>query len=125
MSYGPDRLYQDLQTLGFKVEKVTPAAGGTFAVLPDYLVEVGKFAGRIIDLGIPATADFPRSVAAAIHVRGAPQLFDYADCVPNVRNIQPSPLGEDWRYWSKNFNWTSERSARRLVSQINSIFLHA
>jgi hypothetical protein len=122
--YGPDRLLADLRDLGFQPERVVVNPGGTFAVLRDYLIEAGQFQGRIIDLGLHCTADFPRSVHSSIHVRAQPQLYE-SENVPGVRNIQASPLGAEWRYWSKNFNWTSERSARRLISQINRIFLDA
>jgi hypothetical protein len=80
---------------------------------------------RKIDLGIQAPPDFPRTVASAIHVRAQPQLFDAADSIPNVRNITTSVLGPEWRYWSHNFGWSEERSARRLISQVNRIFANA
>lgn len=125
MKYGSDRLIEDLQNLGFTVEKVTAKGGEAFAVISDYEIKLGKFASRIIGLGIQSTADFPRTVASAIHVRADPQLYETTDTVPNVRNVTTSVLGPDWRYWSKNFGWTEERSARRLVSQINTIFENA
>jgi hypothetical protein len=39
-------------------------------------------------------------------------------------NIIASPLGPEWRYWSHNFNWGGERerSAARLLFQVNAIF---
>jgi len=122
MSYGPDRLISDLQELGFKVEKIKANDGTIFAVLPSFEVPAGRFVGRIVDLGLPGTADFPRSVASAIHIKATPQLYENHDSIPNVRNIQNSALGEGWKYWSKNFGWTTERSVRRLISQINKIF---
>jgi len=123
--YGPERLIADLRALGFDVERVTASDGTIFAVIRNFKVPLGRFADRIIDLGIQATADFPRSVASAVHVRATPQLLDVQDTVPNVRNITASALGAEWRYWSKNFGWTGERTARRLMSQINGIFEHA
>lgn len=48
-----------------------------------------------------------------------------SDSVSNVRNVIASSLGAEWRYWSKNFEWTCEKSTRRLLSQVNEIFLHA
>lgn len=125
MNYGPDRFIDDLQSLGFKVERVSLNDGSIFAVLPTFFIEAGKFEARIIELGLQATADFPRSVASAIHVKANPQLYETTDTVPDVRNITASALGSEWRYWSRNFKWTQERSARRLISQINEIFLHA
>ncbi len=123
--YGPARLIEELRALGYEVREVTASSGEKFAVVTPFMVPGGRFADRAIDLGIQGTADFPRTVASAIHVRAVPQLYDTGDSLPNVRNIQPSVLGPDWRYWSHNFGWQGERSARRLMSQINGIFLNA
>jgi hypothetical protein len=123
--YGPDRLLEDLRTLGYPAEEALAQDGTRFAIICGFVVPCGRFADRIIDLGTQPTADFPRSVSAAIHVRAAPQLFECADSVPNVRNITASTLGAEWRYWSHNFGWQDEKSARRLMSQINGIFANA
>ena len=122
--YGPERLLADLLALGYRVELVT-AGGHVFAVIREYEVGLGRFVGRRIDLGLQATPDFPNTVASAIHVRSAPHLYDLTDSLPNVRNIQHSALGSEWRYWSHNFGWGSERTARRLMSQVNKIFQDA
>jgi hypothetical protein len=124
MSFGPDRFIEDLQALGLKVEKVEVQPGVIFAVSPEFLIEAGKFEGRVIGLGLQCTADFPRSVHSSIHVKATPQLYETQN-IPNVRNIQASPLGPEWRYWSENFNWTSDRNARQLISKINRAFLDA
>ncbi len=125
MNLGPDRLIDDLRNLGYEVEKVTVNGGLVFAVLPAYEIVAGKFAGRTINLGIQCTPNFPMSVHAAIHIKAEPQLYEPKDNIPNVRNITASALGPPWRYWSKNFCWNGEKTARRLVSQINSIFENA
>jgi hypothetical protein len=125
MNLGPDRLIADLQNLGFEVNKVAIGPGVFFAVIPAYEIVAGKFIGRIIDLGIQCTANFPMSVHAAIHIKANPQLYEPAQNIPTVRNVTASALGPEWRYWSKNFCWNGEKSARRLVSQINSIFENA
>lgn len=123
--YGPERLIADLRALGYEVEPVTAPDGTPFAMIPGFTVPCGRFVGRTIDLALQATPDFPRSVASAIHVRAEPQLFDYGDTQPGVRNITKSALGPEWRYWSHNFGWQGEKSARRLMSQINTVFANA
>ncbi len=120
--YGPERLRADLVALGFKTELVTGNDQNTYAVMREFEITMGKFEGRIIDLAVFATADYPKSVASAIHVRAQPQLFEKTDSMPNVRNITDSGLGHEWRYWSKNFGWNGERTTRCLISQINKIF---
>jgi len=123
--YGPDRLKGDLESLGYKVINETGSDGQIYTIILSYLIEVGRFMGRVIDLGLMAVPNYPQGVASAIHVRANPQLFDTSDSVSGVRNIQPSNLGRDWRYWSINFNWEGERTTRRLMSQVNTVFNHA
>ncbi len=124
--YGPERLITELCELGHAAELMA-VNGNSFAVIRDFEVPLGRFAGRTIDLGIPTTPDFPRSVGASIHVRCTPQLFEKTDTVPNVRNITDSGLGPEWRYWSHNFGWQGEmeRSAARLMAKINGVFERA
>ncbi len=122
--YGAERLLADLEQLGFKAEIIDGGDGNKYVVIRQYKVELGRFAGRVIDLGIMATPDFPRSVASAIHVKADPQLLEKEN-VANVRNVTDSGLGTEWRYWGKNFNWNDERTTRRLISQINTIFKDA
>ena len=125
--FGLDRMISDLHVLGFdRVERMTVNGGTKFAVIRDYMVPVGRFAGSVIDLAIPAPADYPKTFGSSIHVRANPQLLECGS-VANVRNITASKLGEEWRYWSKNFNGsrgTGERDTRRLLSQINEVFLN-
>lgn len=120
--YGPTKLRLDLEAMGFNVEMVTGGDQNTYAIMCKYEVQIGRFAGRIIDLAIMATSDYPRSIPSALHVRAHPQLFEKSDTVANVRNITDSALGTEWRYWSKNFGWDGERTTRRLISQINKVF---
>lgn len=122
--YGPDRLLRDLGEMGYEAERVATADGNVYVVIRGFEVPIGRFAGRMIDLGLLATPDYPRTVGSSIHVRAAPQLFDYGS-VPGVRNVIESGLGSEWRYWSHNFGWTGERSTRRLISQVNTIFANA
>lgn len=125
MKFGGERLKEDLDLLGYPAERVEDRDGNQFVVIPNYLIELGRFAGRTIDLALPAPSNYPQGVASAIHVKSSPHLLDMGDSVANVRNIVASSLGAEWRYWSKNFEWTCEKSTRRLLSQVNEIFLHA
>jgi hypothetical protein len=125
MKYGPDRLLEGLQCLGFAVEKVVLQGGVIFVIIPAYEILAGKFGGRTIGLGLQSTPNFPITVHSAIHVKAEPQLYEPKDTIPQLRNITASALGPEWRYWSKNFCWDREKSARRLMSQINTIFENA
>lgn len=123
--YGPERLLRDLEEMGYRVERLAGVDGNVYAVIRDFVVPVGRFADRVIDLGLLAPADYPRNVGSSLHVRATPQLLE-CEYVDGVRNIIPSGLGQEWRYWSHNFGWgIGERSTRRFLSQINSIFANA
>lgn len=125
MIFGPDRLHADLTALGFAAERVAAPDGTPFVVIPDFQVPIGRFAGRVIDLGLQATPDFPLTVASAIHVRSDPHLFDVSDTIKGKRNITNSSLGPEWRYWSHNLGWADPKTARRLISKVNKVFSDA
>lgn len=126
-AYGVDRFIEELTKLGYTVEKAAVNGAIVFAVLRSYEILVGKFQGRIIDLGLQAAPDYPNSVHSAIHVKATPQLYEPAENIQNVRNVQASQLGPEWRYWSKNFLWNAEKekTARRLMAKVTTIFEHA
>ena len=125
MMYGLPRLLEELRDIAVGAQELTAADGTKFAMISPFIVPAGRFADRVIDLAVQATPDYPISVASAIHVRATPQLYSIGDSLPEVRNITNSALGPDWAYWSHNFGWASERTARRLISQINGIFYRA
>ena len=125
MIFGLDRLHADLTAIGFPAKRVTASDGTPFLVIPSFEVPVGRFVGRIIDIGLQATPDFPLTVAPAIHVRSDPHLFDISDTVAGKRNITNSALGPEWRYWSHNLGWSNPKTARRLISKVNKVFSDA
>ena len=122
MIFGPDRLQADLAVIGFRAQRVSAYDRTPFVVIPKFKVPCGRFVGRVIDLGLQATADFPLTIASAIHVRSDPHLLDIADTDSGRRNIIESALGPDWRYWSHNLGWSDPRTARRLISKVNKVF---
>jgi len=125
MGYGVDRMVADLRALGFERAEATAAADGSpFALLKEYTVPLGRFAGRTIDLALPAPTNYPQGVGSAVHVKASPQLLPDG-AVAGRQNVIASPLGLEWRYWSHNFGWAGERSTRELMTQVNRILLDA
>ena len=122
MIFGPDRIRADLTAIGFPAEPASAHDGTPFVVIPGFEVPCGRFVGRVIDLGLQATADYPLTIAAAIHVRSDPHLLDISDTVPGRRNIIESALGPEWRYWSHNLGWSEPKTGRRLISKVNKVF---
>jgi|GEM_PF-972536 len=120
--YGIERFLQDLTELGYTHEKMVGSDNLNYAVIRNFEVPVGRFQGRIIDLGIPIPNDYPRLVGTSIHIKSSPQLLEYTDTVPNVRNIIISQLGQEWRYWSFRLEAFPENTAQNLIFQIHGIF---
>lgn len=120
--YGIDRFLQDLSELEYAPEKVVTANNANYAVIRDFEVPVGRFQGRIIDLGIPVPNDYPRLVGTSLQIKSNPHLLEYSDSIPNVRNVIESPLGQEWRYWSFRFEACSENTIQNLIYQIHGIF---
>lgn len=119
--YGIDRFLQDLSELGYVPEKVV-TANTNFAVIRDFEVPVGRFQGRIIDLGIPVPNDYPRLLGCSLQIKSTPHLLEYSDSISNIRNIIVSPLGQEWRYWSFRFEASPENTMQNLIYQIHGIF---
>jgi hypothetical protein len=126
-NFGAARMIEEFTKLGYSVKTVTGTDGNAYLVFPTFEIVAGKFAGQVIGLGIQVAADFPNSVHSAIHIKAEPQLYEPAQNIQNVRNVQASGIGQEWRYWSKNFNWNteSEKTARRLMTKITTAFEHA
>ena len=123
--YGLQKLLEELHDLGVAPSSIAAPDGTQFALISSFTVPGGCFADRVVDLAIQATLDYPMSVASAIHIRAVPQLYNVGESLPGIRNITNSVLGPEWAYWSHNFGWGPERTARRLLSQINGIFFRA
>lgn len=110
-------LAEQLRGLGFDVD--LNFVQHQVVVINDYDIKVGRHAGKRIRVGIPAN-DFPFSAPAGLHI--SPQL------APNgSNNINPSPLGAEWQYWSRRLqDWKeSDRTARHVISYINKVLLNA
>ena len=120
--YGKERLFTDLQQMGYNVEKVNDAKGIDYVIIRDYFITIGKFLGKVIDLAIPVPKDYPRVSGSSIHLKSNPHLLDKTDTIKGKRNIIDSPLGDDWRYWSFRFQVSPENPSQDLLSQINGIF---
>lgn len=119
---GKERLFNDLKNLGYQVEFLIDNKGTNYVVIREFLIPMGQFEGRIIDLAIPVPNDYPRVAGPCIHIRAMPQLLDNKDTIKGKRNIINSPLGSEWKYWSFRFNVSQENATKDLMVQINGIF---
>src|ERR1700676_2048575 len=109
-------LAKEFESLGYHVDRSYSTQG--IVVLKAYRIAVGSHAGKMIDVGVPAQ-DFPFTPPAGIHV--SPNLV-----ANGTNNIGPSPLGGSWQYWSRRLtDWTTNRSAKHIVSYINKVLADA
>ena len=125
MIYGSERFLKDFKEIGYTAELAKGVDGKDYAIFKEFEIEIGKFSGKVIDLGLIIPPDYPRRVHNSIHVKAIPQLFEKTDTIPGVRNIIDSGLGLEWRYWSHRFNSIPEDTAMHLMSQINGVFKRA
>jgi E2/UBC family protein E len=119
MKTGIERLCEDLQEMGFTVEKVKDTNRQDYAVIKSFDIPAGTLVNKIVNLAIPALPDYPRSFPASIHVDQ--ELFPRGQ-VPGKRNIINSSLGAQWHYWSYRFVARSANPTSELITQINEIF---
>ena len=123
--FGGERLMKELSDDGYNVSLV--GSPQNFVVIKEYEIESGKFQGRVVNLAFSTTPNYPQSIHPSIHVESNPLLFDSKDNQAQVRNIQPSLLGGNWRYWSINANWSThnKQDASRLLSIVAGVFDNA
>ena len=90
----------------------------------DYVVPVGRFAGRNIRLGFVVSDDFPLSPPGGPHLQ--PQLLPIhpANDAGPLGGIHASPFGSDWQYWSRPHpNWrATKRTVRDYLAHIRHLF---
>lgn len=122
MNFGIDRLINDLKNLGFDdISSIQDNANSKYALLSNYEIPAGTFAGKVIDLAIPAPEQYPQIFGASIHLRSEPHLVDFGS-VPNLRNVIVSSLGTPWQYWSYSFKINPINPTSELITQVNEIF---
>ncbi|MBE7172346.1 MAG: hypothetical protein INR73_17295 [Williamsia sp.] len=122
MKIGIERLLHDLSGMGYgDVERCDDHTGVSYAVMKGFEIPAGTFAGRIIDLAVPAPPNFPQGVTSSIHIKASPILVTQG-MVTGIRNVLPSNLGIEWQYWSYNFVLPPGNPTAELITKINEIF---
>ncbi len=119
---GPTAFSESLRALGYEPATLTSPDH----ILFNYLVEVGRFAGRIVRLGFIVPPDFPNIPPGGPHV--SPQLWPIhtQNDVPHpAGGVHPSPrfqqdAGGEWQYWSRPFvDWgKSKRTVAAYMAHI-------
>lgn len=116
---GRDDFIGQLRSLGYDSEE----RENNFVVFR-FQVQVGRFAGCDIKIGLQINGDIALNPPPGPHV--SPPLLpnnSSSNAHPGG-GVHPSPLGSDWQYWSRPFSdWTkSDRSARAYMAHITALF---
>ncbi len=106
------RLAEDFRAIGLAVD-----TGPQGFVRIHHRVPTGRYVGQTIEIALIDT-DYPRTPPAGVHLR-APWGADRA-------NVSSSPLGGDWRYWSRRLTrWAGKRAPHAVIAYINKVLADA
>lgn len=86
---------------------------GGLVKLPGFQVHLGRHKGETVDLAVVGL-DFPMTPPAGLHV--------HADWGSDRPNVSVSPLGQDWRYFSrKHSDWKGRNPIHLLIAYVNRV----
>jgi hypothetical protein len=120
---GRQEFIAELEALGHKVERDSDHED---RIKFPYEIPVGKFAGRMITLGLVVQGDFPMNPpASGPHL--TPELLPiHTQSTPHpVGGVHRSEqFGDGWQYWSRPCeNWAkTDRTAKAYMAFIRRLF---
>ena len=96
--------------------------------MPAYLVEVGKYEGLEVDIGIVVPADFPLTPPSGPHIHKLIHQNRPDGTHPtghiHSSNRHSKHFGSDWQYWSRPHpNWSSgAKNALRYMEHVRALW---
>ena len=99
----PDIFEEYLEQKNFSFYSSSAESDKVIFCVDSYRIRSGRHAGRTVGVGLPIPADFPETAPYGVHVRKDHGLGE------SIPNENPSPLGPDWSFWSRQANWEAER----------------
>lgn len=111
-----DELIKAFQAQGYEVALSHRTVN--ILIIRGFRIQAGRDAGKIVDVGFPI-GDYPNTPPSAVY-------FTPALDPPKQGGVQATcPLGPEWTYWSRRVNnWTDDRSAKHLITWLNSVFYY-
>ena len=87
-----------------------------------YIVQIGKNTGKTLNLAFQVSDDFPMNCPPGPHFKS----LGIAGWVEPPNNIHASPLGAEWRYWSRPFHdWNrTHRNAKVYLAHIKNLLMN-
>jgi len=103
-----------LEALGYSTQELLNGMIGF-----NFTIPMGKNSGKNVELALQVPNDFPMNCPPGPHFKS--QGLDGWVEPPN--NIHESPLGSDWRYWSRPFpDWNrTQRSAKSYLAHLKNL----
>jgi len=88
-----------------------------FTTVVGHLVALGRRAGDVVDVAL-ADSDYPLTPPAGVHIR--------ATWGADRPNVSASPLGVEWRYWSRRLtDWRGNSSPHAIIAYVNKVLADA
>lgn len=116
---------RQLEELGHR-----PTVYATDNVVIPYTVEVGRFAGKALRLGLQVADDFPLTAPGGVHISPALLEMHPSNDLPHpAGGVHESPFtstvgGEKWQYWSRPFRgWgQTDKTVRIYLAFVRLLF---
>jgi len=105
-----------LCALDLTVEGIVDANSTPYIVIRDYKITAGPLAGTTCDVAIQRTTAIPYQPPPAIQTKPPLVPMDV-----QRYNVQVSPLGDDWQYWSRTVA-PERQTPAGMLSHIATIF---
>ena len=110
----PDIFEEYLEQKNFSFYSSTVEAGKVIFCMDSYRIQSGRRAGGTVGVGLPIPVDFPDTAPYGVHVK---KDHGFKGSIPNEN---PSPLGSDWSFWSRQANWEAgRRTAQYYMDQVD------
>ncbi|MEQ8360379.1 MAG: hypothetical protein RH860_12885 [Cytophagales bacterium] len=113
---GREEFKKQLAALGFQIQETAHNNGLYF----EYVVEVGRNAGRKVYLGFENLNDFPMNAPHGPHFKS----IDSGWINPNT-GIHKSKFGTNWIHWSRPFKeWNkTNKTVKEYMSHIKNVLI--
>jgi hypothetical protein len=115
--------YQDfvdgLRELGYAVQQPGPNR-----VTFPFKIEVGKFAGTVVEIGYDVPGDFNLQAPGGPHLKPHLLPITGGGGAHPSGGVHASPFGAEWQYWSRPMHhWsTTARTVKDVIAFLNKLF---
>ncbi len=105
---------EELRALGF-----TPQEPDNVKICFEYEIPVGRNIGKKIMIGFEVQNDFPMNCPTGPHFKS----IGIEGWIEPTANVNPSPFGNEWRYWSRPFpDWNrTQKTVKIYLAHIKNL----